>query len=313
MKKIKDSKEIYDHIIIPGELKQLVDNTLNKHIGKLSYTRNESKNKIVYHIFKYTITAAASLIICFTIALNTSEVFAKEIDKIPIINSLAKVLTVRSYDKVNDNESISVKVPGIEINQTDNSNLNGVDKEKQDQFVAGVNKEIQKIVDGYIADAQKRIEEYKMAFIQTGGTEEEWQQKNIDIKVDYDVKYQADNRLSLVLTADENWCSAYGKRYYYNLDLKDDTNISLKDILGEDFINVVNKSIISQMKKRVQENTDYVYWGIAGNGSEDIDGFSSVDEDTNFYLNEKGNPVICFNKYDIAPGFMGVQEFEISK
>ncbi len=313
MKQIKESKDIYDSIKIPGELKQVVDNTLKEQAGNLNFTRNRSKGNIVFHLMKYTMAAAAVSLIFFSVALNTSEVFAKEVDKIPVINGLAKVLTVRSYEDVTDNQKISVKVPNIEINQADNNGLDKANQGETEQFVADVNKEIDKIIDAYVADAQKSIDEYKQAFIQTGGTEEEWKQKDIGVKVDYDVKYQADNRLSLVLTADENWCSAYGKKYYYNLDLKDNTQISLKDILGEDYINIANESIISQMKNRVQDNKDYVYWGIAGDGALDIDGFTSIDENTNFYINEKGNPVICFDKYEVAPGFMGAQEFEIIK
>lgn len=316
MKKIRDSKDIYDHIKIPGELRQIVDNTLNEQVGKLNSRKNKFKDNLAFHVFKYTITAAAILVICFTVALNTNEVFAKELDKIPVINSLAKVLTVRSYENVKDNKSISVKIPGVEINQGDKSGVIESDREKQEkteQFVTDVNKEIEQIVNEYVATAQKNIEEYKQAFIQTGGTEEEWKQRDIGIKVDYDVKYQTEDSLSLVLTANESWCSAYGKKYFYNLDLKENTQISLKDILGEDYILLSNESIIDQMKKRVQENTDYIYWGIAGEGSADIEGFTSIDENTNFYINEKGNPVVCFDKYEVAPGFMGMQEFEIIK
>lgn len=316
MKQIKESKDIFDSIIIPNELKQVVDEALNEQAGNLNFTRKHFKGNIVFHLMKYTITAATILLMFFSIALNTSEVFAKEIDKIPLINSLAKVLTVRSYENVKDNQKITVKVPAIEINQTDKNNLNGLDKEKQEEterFLVDVNKEIEKIVDGYIAEAQNRMEEYKQAFIQTGGTEEEWNQRDIDINVDYDIKSQAENRLSIVLTADEHWCSSYSKKYFYNLDLKDNSNISLKDILGEDYINVANESIISQIKRRLEDNTDYIYWGINDNGLVDIEGFTSVNENTKFYINEKGNPVICFDKYEIAPGYMGLQEFEIVK
>ena len=42
-------------------------------------------------------------------------------------------------------------------------------------------------------------------------------------------------------------------------------------------------------------------------------GFTTVDETTSFYINEAGNPVVVFPEYTIAPGAMGVQEFEISK
>ena len=45
----------------------------------------------------------------------------------------------------------------------------------------------------------------------------------------------------------------------------------------------------------------------------DMGGFDGVDEETKFYLNEQGNPVVCFAKYEVGPGYMGVQEFEIVK
>ena len=45
---------------------------------------------------------------------------------------------------------------------------------------------------------------------------------------------------------------------------------------------------------------------------QEIDGFKMVDENTNFYINADGNPV-CFEKYEVSPGFMGVQEFAIEK
>ena len=35
--------------------------------------------------------------------------------------------------------------------------------------------------------------------------------------------------------------------------------------------------------------------------------------DTPFYINEKGNPVVVFEKYEIAPGALGRPEFEIER
>ena len=37
-----------------------------------------------------------------------------------------------------------------------------------------------------------------------------------------------------------------------------------------------------------------------------------VTEDTKFYINEAGNPVVVFEKYEIAPGAAGRPEFEIA-
>ena len=42
-----------------------------------------------------------------------------------------------------------------------------------------------------------------------------------------------------------------------------------------------------------------------------IPGFESIEEDQDFYINEAGNPVLIFEKYEIAPGYMGQPEFEV--
>ena len=39
--------------------------------------------------------------------------------------------------------------------------------------------------------------------------------------------------------------------------------------------------------------------------------FDTITEDTKFYINEAGNVVISFEKYEIAPGAYGNVEFEI--
>ena len=40
-------------------------------------------------------------------------------------------------------------------------------------------------------------------------------------------------------------------------------------------------------------------------------GFRSISEDQGFYINQQGHVVVVFLKYEIAPGCMGTQEFEI--
>ncbi|HIR98371.1 MAG TPA: DUF3298 domain-containing protein, partial [Candidatus Merdisoma faecalis] len=39
--------------------------------------------------------------------------------------------------------------------------------------------------------------------------------------------------------------------------------------------------------------------------------FQSITEDTTFYVNDSGKLVIVFDEYEVAPGSMGVVEFEI--
>ena len=51
----------------------------------------------------------------------------------------------------------------------------------------------------------------------------------------------------MILNANENWVNAHNVSYFYNINLNTGENISLKDILGEDYINIANESIKSQI------------------------------------------------------------------
>jgi hypothetical protein len=233
-------------------------------------------------------------------------------NKIPLLDSVAHVLTFRSYHRADENQNIDVKVPQVEMDNTHKGNDSKDTTNETDQFVVDVNAEINKIVDGYVTKAEKDIAEYKKAFLDTGGSQKEWEEKKIKVNVDYKVEYQKGTTLSLVLIANENWCNAYNVKYYYNLDLTNNKKLTLQNVLGEDYIAIANDSITKQMQQRMKEDSNNIYWGIDGDTS-GFPGFKTVDENTKFYINQEGNPVICFEKYEIAPGSMGSQEFEIKK
>ena len=273
MRKPEDGKKVYDNIEIPEELNNVVKDAIHSMDKGKSIKKHRTHNAV--RIFRYCGTAAAALLVCMTIGLNTNEVFAREMGELPIIGSLARVLTIRSYHEKDEGHDI---------------------------------------VDDYVADAKQKFAEYKEAFFATGGTEEEWGNRDIAVNVDYEVKYQQGNILSMVLITDEAWVSAYGVRYYYNLDLSQNRHLTLQDLLGDNYVEIANESIIRQMKERDAADENAVYWGI-GKAADDgmIDGFQTVDENTSFYINADGNPVVCFEKYEVAPGYMGFQEFEIQK
>ena len=63
------------------------------------------------------------------------------------------------------------------------------------------------------------------------------------------------------------------------------------------------QNIRDQIKQR-EEETGMDYFD---------DEWKGLDENTKFYVNDIGNPVIVFERYEIAPGALGQQEFEIVK
>jgi hypothetical protein len=332
MNELKIAKNMYDKIEIPKELNQIVTDSLTNSEKKVSNVPINNKRKHNFPKIRNTMVAAAAVVTCFMIALNSSETFAQAAGSVPFLGGIAKVLTIRSYQTSDDNMYISVNVPEIVVDESQNTNntssqqtveqvhgtvsgstdnTGSVKTGDVDQLVTDINAEINSIINNYQKDAKSRMQADKEAFIATGGNEEDWAKREMNINVDYKVKYQQNNLLSLVLSADESWYGAYDMRYYYNIDLKQNKELTLKDILGEDYTEIANASIIKQMKERSAEDPNMVYWGITDDEKSGITGFSSVDENSKFYLNEDGKPVVCFDKYKIAPGFMGDQEFVI--
>lgn len=95
MRKPEDGKKVYDNIEIPEELNNVVKDAIHSMDKGKSIKKHRTHNAV--RIFRYCGTAAAALLVCMTIGLNTNEVFAREMGELPIIGSLARVLTIRSY------------------------------------------------------------------------------------------------------------------------------------------------------------------------------------------------------------------------
>lgn len=279
---MEKAKKKYDETEIPDELAERI---------QMEIKRQDSKRRkaVFWNLgFRRGLAAATAAVVLFTTGLNTSTVFAETVGNLPVIGAVARVLTFCSYETEDEDLKISVEIPSIEMISEDFSDL-----EKS------VNEEILRLCEQYAQEARTRAEEYRKAFLDTGGTEEEWAAHNIEIRVWYEVKSQTENYLSLAIIGTENWNNANNQIRYYNFDLKKGTLATLADVLGENYKQIADDAIRSQMEERKADGAVY------------FDDFEGINEDTPFYINESGNPVIVFEAYEIAPGSEGQQEFEI--
>ena len=292
MSSLKEMKERYEQIPIPDALSIRVQ----QEIMESQKQQMEKEKRSHRYWFRQTIrsmgTAAAAIGILFTLALNTMPAFAMEAAELPGIGGLARVLTFRSYETEQDDITMSVEIPSIEMIEEDT----GID-------VAEINQEILNRCNQYAEEALSRAEAYRTAFLGTGGTLEEWAKHKIRITVGYEIKHQDDAYLSFVVRGNENWSNANQKARYYNLDLRTGAYVTLEDLLGDDYEALANEAIRKQIRER--EETGEAFF------AEDDGGFTGISENTNFYINAKHNPVIVFEKYEIANGAAGEIEFEI--
>lgn len=298
MRQIEDARKKYEEIPIPQELSGRV---------RAAIVRSEEKRKSqgqkipvagIYRrnrIWGLCAGTAAALVLVFTTALNTNTAFADMAAGLPVIGAAARILTFRSYEKDEGDWKISVEIPSVEMIAKD---TNGLD--------AALNQEIYDLCSRYAEEAAERAREYKKAFMETGGTEEEWEAHDIKIHVGYEIKAQTERYLSFAVQGTENWSAAGSETRYYNIDLKDYKMVTLADVLGRDYVRIANESILRQMEDRKKKD-GIAFWS----GSEG--GFTGITDKTAFYMNENGNPVIVFDKYEIAPGAYGKLEFEIGR
>lgn len=283
MKKLEKAKEVYEAIKVPNELNYVV----NKAI-----LDKKKKEKSVLIYVKYAVTTVACTFLTFIFMLNVNSSFATNISEIPIIGDMAKVFTIKEVNEEDKTKLINAKIPALE-------NTGNTELEKR------INYEIMLKMNEILEEAEKRAAEYKEAVIATGGNEEDYQP--IDIQIDYKVGYSTDKVVSFIISKSETLANAYTELYFYNVDIETGKKLNLRDVLGKEYKQIVDTTIYKEIEER-SKNPDNIYFTADEGGFEGIE-----NEYQDFYINSDGKVVIVFEKYKIAPGYMGTQEFVIDK
>ena len=278
MNEFKNAKEAYENTPIPAGLSERVQAGIEE--GKARYRARRGRT------FRRWASAAA----CFCVVLaglNLSPTVAKAAASVPVLGGLFQVLTFVDYDKTEDGIHYDVTVPQLEA---------------EGDLAGKVNAVIQEKVDAHLAKAQQDWDDYREAFFATGGTEEEWAGREMDVIIDYAVKYQSETQVSFVVTMAECWVATQEEWYCYNLDLAGDKTITLRDLLGENWADICNEAI----RRQIGESRDSALFFAPAEG-----GFTTVDETTPFYIRADGVPVLVFPEYSIAAGAAGSPEFPV--
>ena len=280
MRELKKAKAVYKSIKMPEQLSYVVNKAvLNK--------KKKHNTKI-----KYVLSTVSCVFLTFVVMLNISPSFASNVSEIPIIGDIAKVFTIEEYKKEDEEKLIKAKIPGIK-------NTGNTELEKR------INYEIMLKINEVLDEAEARAAQYKKAVIETGGKEEDYQALNIQI--DYKVGYSTDKVVSFAILKSETLASAYTEWYFYNIDIETGKELNLRDVLGNDYKKIVDETIYKEIEER-SKNPDNIYF------TKNEGGFSGIENEyQNYYINKDGKVVIVFEKYEIAPGYMGTQEFEIEK
>ncbi len=222
LKEFEKAKQEYEHITIPKELSERETAEINRAEKHKNSTNQNTHTKSKSNPFrKWPVAAAAILTVTFVAGLNVSPVFAKEMSQVPIIGELAKVLTFQQYEMKTEDYVIAVKIPTIEMISEDFADLED-----------SINDDIYTVCEQYAKESKADALAYREAFLETGGTLEEWQEHDITIKVWYTVQLQTEDYLSLAIHRTESWNSAAAETKLFNISLQTGEQISTEELLA---------------------------------------------------------------------------------
>ena len=266
-------KEEYDQIPVPQEARDKIE-------AGIMRARLEKKRSDRMKNMKRTGVTAAALVLTFGIAVNASPVVAQAMDGIPVIGSIARVVTIRNYNESTDNGMMAdISVPQIDGNVAANAEM-----------------------DAY---AKELIARYEKEVVAQLGQEE----GHYALESSYEVVSDNDKYVSIRINTVETMASGAEFVKIFTVDKATGQTVSLKDYLNSpEKLEAVSQNIKDQMAAQMAEDEGKVYFTEG-----EVGGFTGLTGDENFYLNEAGELVIVFGEYEVAPGYMGTVSFTIPK
>ena len=264
-------KEEYDQIPVPQEARDRIE-------AGIMRARLEKKRSDRMKNMKRTGVTAAALVLTFGIAVNASPVVAQAMDGIPVIGSIARVVTIRNYNESTDNGMMAdISVPQIDGNVAANAEM-----------------------DAY---AKELIARYEKEVVAQLGQEE----GHYALESSYEVVSDNDKYVSIRINTVETMASGAEFVKIFTVDKATGETVSLKDYLNSpEKLEAVSQNIKDQMAAQMAEDEGKVYFTEG-----EVGGFTGLTGDENFYLNEAGELVIVFGEYEVAPGYMGTVSFTI--
>lgn len=285
--KLEEIRQDYENIRIPQELRQRVE-------AGIRQAKEEKEMKKKSRIWVYTGRAAggvAAAMLVITVMANSGSSMAHAMARIPVLNMIAEVVTFREYESSNHNMEANIKIPEVSVKNEDGT--------VNEDTTQKINKSIQEYTNEIIA-------QYETDVAAAGDGE-----GHMDVELDYAVITDNDRLFSIRFDQLTVMAGSNQRVKIYHIDKQTGEMINLSGLFqeGADYITPISENIKAQMKERMADDESVFYW-VDQEDTPELN-FQSIKEDAVFYVNEKGKLTIVFDKYEVAPGYMGSVEFEI--
>lgn len=263
-------------IEIPKDVHDAIENTLDSLHGR--------KRKM----FPYKPVAAAAILALVLILPNANSSISYAMQQIPVLGDFFKVITVREYKYDDSYHDAKVEIPKITLG--DDTSQEAVDY---------VNASVEELTERLIQQFESEV-----AFVEDRG--------HSSMEISYEVITNSDTWFTLRLQVYEGAGSSNTYFEFYHIDKASGQICTLSDLFVSsfDYQSVFSEEIRKQMKERMENNKDEYYW--LDSEYPEMN-FNKIDKDQNFYFTETGDITIVFDKYEVAPGYMGAETFIINR
>ena len=283
-KRLVEEKKHYQEIPIPGELK-----------GKL-----EKATKKAGKVHRFRIPAVAAAAVALLVLLpNTGADIAYAMGNIPVIGKLFQAVTFRDYQYESERFDANVEVPQIVVEDM-GENVEGTEEDSKQlqETIEQVNFDIEKVTN-------QLIEEFKASA--------ELGESYGSLEIHHETVTDNEQYFTLKLSIYQGAGSGTESYKLYTIDKRSGRQIQIGDLFQENsgYAEVLSEDIRNQMRAAMAEDEMNMYW-VDSTDMPELN-WEGIKEDQNFYFDGNGNLVIVFDEYEVAPGYMGAQEFTVER
>lgn len=282
-KQLSQLKDEYHKMPIPKELEQVVQKAIEDGKKKQQRSRLMMGRKIV--------ATAAAAVVVFIGGINVSPTMASVIADVPGMKNIVEVLTFRDYQYDDGWHQANIEVPAISgleesgLGQALNQKYLEENKKLYEDFMADV-EEMKALGDGHLG-------------VDSG----------------YEIKTDNERLLAIGRYVVNTVGSSSTVFKYDTIDKVDQVLITLPSLFKDDsYVQVISDYIVNEMKAKMKADSNLMYWVVTdeNKGEENyFEPFTQINPEQSFYINSDYKLVISFDKYEVGPGVMGIQEFVI--
>lgn len=274
------SEKIKNGIDSPFNIRKVIEES------EKSKMKEKSKIRLAFRNTAYGICAAAAV---FVLTFNCFPSLAYAASDVPVLCDVVRVVTFNRFEINGENFSVDVATPKIE---------GLINKELEDELNSNFSKHSEILIRAFEEDIKELSEEYSDNSFYLG------------LNAGYSLRTDNDDILALDFFIEHNSASAVATHRFYNIDKKSGNLITLESLFkpNSDYVTVLSKYILSLMNAENANGNGFYF-----TDNNDPQRFERISNDQNFFINDDGNLVICFDEYEVAAGAQGCPEFEIPR